>query len=579
MSATPADTSPAPNSVLNQIVERVSDLYTLPAVALQVVQLTGEPKIDCRKLKECIENDPALTCKILKFVNSPIYGLRRQIADLQEALAIVGTNSLRLLVLGFSLPSNLLTGIEKTMLGHYWRFALTKGVAARELSRSLLKDQGDEAFIGGMLQNVGMLALIQELGTTYTTFLKRVWDEKDDLQRLEIASMGFDHTILSARLLDSWSLPSHLVKAVGVATQPSRVSKRDSADARLIKALHMSELTVKLFTSESEHALASLYEACKSYCPERVQKLEPTLESIEGQVNQLAELLDLELSDSTRYAEVLERARIRLNELAETSAIQEQSTDADTSVEPNATDEDHSEAATDEPPRINIDAALDNRASHAEPQSSEAQAVSTSDSQWGSEMLATEPVSLAQNAETTICEAPSSEPASPASTPELANILDDDLTLHLNASIARCRQQRQCIGLALLEIDGFDEKLVYLSPNQSSQLAHALNMVTQKMFSEENDVVRVCESRLGVILEDLDSEHASELLRRLIEGIRRWSKQRAENRQESLTISIGFASTGVPPKNFDCEILIERAERCLSAAQHFGGNTLKSIVF
>ncbi len=91
-----ADTS----AVLDRFVDKAGKLYTLPAVAVQVLQLTNHPKVDVQQLKACIENDPALTTKVLRFVNSSMFGATCKVSDLNQALAMLGTKSLKLLVLG-----------------------------------------------------------------------------------------------------------------------------------------------------------------------------------------------------------------------------------------------------------------------------------------------------------------------------------------------------------------------------------------------------------------------------------------------------------------------------------------------
>ena len=88
------------NPVLNQFVERARNLHSLPAVAVKILELTNDPKIDLRAVKDCIETDPALTGKILKTVNGSLFGLSREVSDLNQALALLGTTPLKMLVLG-----------------------------------------------------------------------------------------------------------------------------------------------------------------------------------------------------------------------------------------------------------------------------------------------------------------------------------------------------------------------------------------------------------------------------------------------------------------------------------------------
>ena len=86
----------------------------------------------------------------------------------------MGVKPLKLLALGFSLPKGLFSGIEAQALERYWQFTLLKAVAARELCQAYWKGAGDEAFIAGLLQDIGMLVLAQELGDSYLNFLHSV---------------------------------------------------------------------------------------------------------------------------------------------------------------------------------------------------------------------------------------------------------------------------------------------------------------------------------------------------------------------------------------------------------------------
>ena len=177
-------------------------LPSLPAVAMQVLELTRDEDVKVAEIASCVQNDPALTTKILRVVNSSLFGLSRKVTDLNRALAMLGTKPLKLLVLGFSLPDELLSDLESDVLARYWRHTLIKAVAAREISEMVWDLPGDEAFIAGLLQDIGMLVLIQDLGPSYVTFLDRVWSEGGDLAALETSTLGFDHAVLSARLLE-----------------------------------------------------------------------------------------------------------------------------------------------------------------------------------------------------------------------------------------------------------------------------------------------------------------------------------------------------------------------------------------
>ena len=82
--------APPADSTIDLIVSRAASLYTLPAVAVQVLQLIEQPTADVRALKECLQQDPALTAKVLRVVNSSLFGLSHSVGDLNEAVALLG---------------------------------------------------------------------------------------------------------------------------------------------------------------------------------------------------------------------------------------------------------------------------------------------------------------------------------------------------------------------------------------------------------------------------------------------------------------------------------------------------------
>src|SRR5262249_23956881 len=149
-----------------------------------------------------------LAARILRVVNSSLFGPSRQVTDLNQALTLLGIRPLKMLVLGFSLPKELFTGLQAEVLARYWRQTLVKAVAGGELSERLWRVPGDEPFLAGLVQDIGILALVQQLGEPYLRLLSHVQSHGGSLLERELEMLGFDHLILSARLLMHWGLPA-----------------------------------------------------------------------------------------------------------------------------------------------------------------------------------------------------------------------------------------------------------------------------------------------------------------------------------------------------------------------------------
>ena len=115
---------------------------------------------------------------MLRVVNSSLFGLNRPVADLNQAIGLLGIKPLKLLVLGFNLPDALFAEVAARELQWYWTNTLTRAVAARLIAEQLWHQPGDEAFIAGLLQDIGILVLLRELGEPYAKFLTGVIEEK-----------------------------------------------------------------------------------------------------------------------------------------------------------------------------------------------------------------------------------------------------------------------------------------------------------------------------------------------------------------------------------------------------------------
>ena len=85
------------------VVESIRDLPPMPAVAVKVLELLGDPDVNYTKLAQTISSDPAVSARLLKVANSAFYSMKRQIKTMDHAIAIIGERTLRSLVLAASL--------------------------------------------------------------------------------------------------------------------------------------------------------------------------------------------------------------------------------------------------------------------------------------------------------------------------------------------------------------------------------------------------------------------------------------------------------------------------------------------
>ena len=95
------------NEQLLNRIRQCPTLPTLPAIALQVLELAQQEDVDIAEIARAISRDAALSSKILRTVNSSFYGRSQSVSQVSQALVIMGLQSVKTLVLGFSLTSAL----------------------------------------------------------------------------------------------------------------------------------------------------------------------------------------------------------------------------------------------------------------------------------------------------------------------------------------------------------------------------------------------------------------------------------------------------------------------------------------
>jgi HD-like signal output (HDOD) protein len=172
---------------------------------------------------------------VLRVVNSSLFGLSHSVGDLNEAVSLLGMKQLKLLVLGFSLPEQLFLGIAGEQLDWYWNSTLARAVAAREVSEQLFKRSGDEAFLAGLLQDLGVLVLLRELGGPYAALVSEAIGYRAELSALEQTALGFDHVQLTAGLLVHWKMPQTLVRAIAEPRSAKRLAKSREEHAHVAR--------------------------------------------------------------------------------------------------------------------------------------------------------------------------------------------------------------------------------------------------------------------------------------------------------------------------------------------------------
>ncbi|MEQ8318049.1 MAG: HDOD domain-containing protein [Phycisphaerales bacterium] len=197
-------------------------LPSLPATAVRVIELSQDPDCTVNELAETIRFDQGLAAKILKTVNSSFFGLRTKCGTIDKALVVLGLRELRNLALGFSLvpamESAYTDGFDPI---DYWRRGIYSAVAAKFIAQRVARDVADEAFLGGLLQDIGIMAMLQALGKPYEDVLKTSMTDHRKLAAAELRAFDMQHPEVGALLARKWQLPDELSVPIRFHERPT----------------------------------------------------------------------------------------------------------------------------------------------------------------------------------------------------------------------------------------------------------------------------------------------------------------------------------------------------------------------
>lgn len=201
---------------LDALVRQVRDLPALPAAVVRVMQLTDDPKASASDIARALASDQALAARVLKLANSAFYGASRRISTISEAVVTLGLRTTRNLVMATSCQELLERDVAGYAMppGALWQHSLATASAAQALAQWAGYRGTEEAFVAGLLHDIGKVVLNTYLKEQFVRVLIRAAGGGLTYAEAEREILGFDHAEAGARLLERWNLPSSLVSAV-----------------------------------------------------------------------------------------------------------------------------------------------------------------------------------------------------------------------------------------------------------------------------------------------------------------------------------------------------------------------------
>ena len=193
----------------------MQDLPVIPDVAAKIMGITEDKiEISFRELENIIKIDPGLSAKILKIANSALYARQKEIKSLQVAITLLGFKNIKSIVMLVS-ASNLFPDSQtKDFYGYYWKHSIITAFLARDIAKKYgNKPLADEAFVAGLLHDIGQVVLFNADNDNYRMILDKKELGHKQTTSLEEKYFGINHKELGKKVLGKWNFPDIFISS------------------------------------------------------------------------------------------------------------------------------------------------------------------------------------------------------------------------------------------------------------------------------------------------------------------------------------------------------------------------------
>ncbi len=291
-------------------VKKVGKLSTLPVIAAQVMSLVENPKTSAQKLGRVITTDQALTSRILKLANSAYYGFPCKISTLNLAIVVLGFNTLKDLVLSISILDNFQKTTDPDDVFEatvFWEHSMCCGLASRLIAEDMHLPVKSEAFVAGLLHNIGFLMLYEYFPNEFTQIIKLARTKKINVLEAEVMVLGVSHATLGGWLVENWLLPDVLVEAITYHHEPLKVK---SLQKNLASVVYFADILCALigknFNLEkyNDLSLNKIALVKQKLFPNSQNSLEYYLEKLNEEVEKAASFFEMISTEKSEVSAV-----------------------------------------------------------------------------------------------------------------------------------------------------------------------------------------------------------------------------------------------------------------------------------
>lgn len=232
------------DSVLSKL-DSINNLPTLPIVVHKIHALISSNNASMAQIAALITHDQATASRVVRLVNSAFYGLSHRISSIQQAIVLLGLNTVKTLVTGiavvrmFESSNAMLFNREQ-----FWQHTVGCAMTANRLAKKLRRKEPDDYFLAGLLHDIGILVLDQFFHEEFLTVLQYATAERTSYYAAEKSSIEAPHTEIGELVAMKWRLPAFLIHTIRYHHEPSATNPDIAASRDIIAVVHIADVAL-----------------------------------------------------------------------------------------------------------------------------------------------------------------------------------------------------------------------------------------------------------------------------------------------------------------------------------------------
>ncbi len=297
--------------LIHSFLQSAGNLPTLPGIALRILNAVQQEETGLKEIGDILRSDPPLAAKVLKIANSSLYG--RKVSTVQHAVNLLGAELIRNLVLSFSLIQNIRA--EDSSLFNYsrfWKDSLVNAIASRWIQQRRFPSLKEDAFIAGLIHNIGILILVRCAPLQYRQIQEMALEQDLPLYLAEEKVLELNHLQVGHYLARQWGFPNNLIAPIAYHHFPEYIYWDDSLRIIAETVQISSRFTEFFHAREKGPELALLEQTLNQYGLQELMDVQQLVTHIQEQTRDVFPVFELSVKDDLDYLQIVEEARQEL---------------------------------------------------------------------------------------------------------------------------------------------------------------------------------------------------------------------------------------------------------------------------